>query len=453
MHSHAVADRRVDGPARVDGGHRERRDQPPLGSSRRGELLHDAPSDGLVGIVIGLLGVVLDLDVHPHAGARVERLGEAGHARRADRPSVVSTISRPSGRWASWCTTRAPSTRAADVELHGVGAHLARRAGTPPRCSPCSARGTTVGDDLRSSGSRAALIVTRVPAMLRTPWLSRATSRTRAGNVTEICCWPLVNTARLHTVRSPCRWVPTRRPPPARECHHNLHFPHWSRPCPSLRPASRSRMRTTAGAITRSVVTPIPICSSRSAPRARRWSRSTRAKEVCDECPAATTASSSPSRPTRTPGIWGGTSEEERRAMRRRDTSPARRPPPPPERSPPRRRACGRPVGPHVTGRRRRVDRAGSQVDDGAVARAHVAGRRARSPRARPSASSIVPAELRRHQRPHDRQAEPGRLVRARTPGSSPPPSLMTRMRSTLARRWSQLAPRRRRRALPSGKP
>ena len=75
-------------PAAVDRLHAERRDQPPL-------IVAALPKDGdrrvgeRLGVVeVGLVRVVLDLDVDPHPGAGIERLGQRRHATPATRPAA-----------------------------------------------------------------------------------------------------------------------------------------------------------------------------------------------------------------------------------------------------------------------------------------------------------------------------------------------------------------------------
>ena len=111
-----------DGEAAVDGLDTERRDEPAVVLVAVEQQCHRGVGDAVGGVEVGFLGVVLDLDVHPHAGARIERLAETGYVLGQRRPierrdeaavvevGVVVHHERPVGG-------------AAHVELHRVGAH------------------------------------------------------------------------------------------------------------------------------------------------------------------------------------------------------------------------------------------------------------------------------------------------------------------------------------------
>jgi hypothetical protein len=141
------------GVAPVDGLEAERRDQPrsTVGAPPV-ELRHDAVDDGLVGVEVGLARVVLELEVHPRPGARVQGLGERrdvgrkSAARRLDEHAAI-----PEDRVV--VHHEDPVGGAPDVELDAVRAQLDRSLEGGHRVLPLDPGRAPVGDDRGHSGT------------------------------------------------------------------------------------------------------------------------------------------------------------------------------------------------------------------------------------------------------------------------------------------------------------
>ena len=120
--SHAVrigdaAARVGDRAAAVDRLDPERRDQPPLGLAAGEQHRHRVVGDRVGRVEVGVARRVLDLDVDPHPGARVECVAERRDVCRQRQPPSRSTIDAPVGERRVVVDDERAVARAADVEL------------------------------------------------------------------------------------------------------------------------------------------------------------------------------------------------------------------------------------------------------------------------------------------------------------------------------------------------
>ena len=258
--------------APVDGRDAERRDdQSVIGSPPRLEQGDHASATDSDSSKSGSDGSFLISMLTTRPGAGVERLAERQHVPRQVGPLARSTIARPSGRRASWCTTTAPSAvRRASSSM--PAAPMRTAAGERlPGVLPLGARRAPVRDDVRhvrhaNPCHRPTLDLTSRPQRLAQP---------RRGG----------------TAAAPARDVVTRPRPRSQE---------EIRVDPCFEPRS-GRRRLLVACARCCVGTPTPTCSSRSAPPGRRSSRSTGPRPCAASAACGRRASSSPSPPTRTP--------------------------------------------------------------------------------------------------------------------------------------------------------